>query len=49
MPTSVFMSEVQAAFDEATTAKTKVVKIGARSLNIPVPFSSPEDWRDQWV
>ena len=49
MPTSIFMPEVRAAFDEATITKTKAVKIDTRSVDIPVPFPSPEDWRNQWI
>ena len=49
MPTSIFMPEVQAAFDEATSTKTKAVRIGTRSVDIPIPFPSPEDWHDQWI
>jgi len=49
VPTSVFGPEVQIVFDGVSTVRTKQVRVGADTKTIPVPFPSPEDWRDQWI
>jgi glycosidase len=49
MPTAVFSPEVQTAFDAVSVSATRVVQVGGQSVTIPVPFPSPEDWRDQWI
>src|SRR5262249_4567386 len=49
LPTSVFGPEVQIVFDGVSTVRTKQVRVGADTKTIPVPFPSPEDWRDQWI
>jgi len=49
MPTSIWSDDVQAAFAQARMPRTKRVKIGAKTVSIPAPFPSPEDWRDQWI
>lgn len=49
MPSSMISSEVQSAFESARTTQTKTVNVGNRTVTIPAPFPSPEDWRDQWI
>jgi glycosidase len=49
MPTAVFGPEVQSVFDSVGAARSKQVRVGADTKDIPVPFPSPEDWRDQWI
>ena len=49
MPTSVSSPEVKAAFDNAGTARAKQVTVGGRAVEIPSPFPSPEDWRDEII
>ena len=40
---------LQSTFDQAAKRTTRVVKVGAESRTITVPFPSPEDWRDVWI
>jgi glycosidase len=49
MPTSIWSEEVQSVFDQARSPRTKRVKIGDKTVEIPAPFPSPEDWRDKWI
>ncbi len=49
MPTSIFSQSVRDDFDHATTPKIKSVTVGGHTVKITTPFSSPEDWRDQWI
>ena len=49
MPTSIWSDAVQAVFAQARTPRIKRVKVGAKTVKIPAPFPSPEDWRDQWI
>ena len=49
MPTSVFDTEVQAAFDAVDAAHTKSLTVDGGSREIVVPFASPADWRDIWI
>jgi len=49
MPTSIWSDEVQKIFDQARSPHTKNVKIGQKTVTIPAPFPSPEDWRDKWI
>src|SRR5712691_7097951 len=49
MPTSIVSPEVQSVFDQARLPQTKRVAVGDQVREIPTPFPSPEDWRDQWI
>ncbi len=49
MPTSIWSEEVQQAFERARTSSSTSVQVGGRIVEIPRPFPSPEDWRDQWI
>jgi glycosidase len=49
MPTSIWSDEVQQVLDQARASRVKLVKIGNKTVEIPAPFPSPDDWRDQWI
>jgi glycosidase len=49
MPTSIWSDEVQNVFDQTRSPRTKRIKIGRKTVSIPAPFPSPEDWRDKWI
>lgn len=47
MPTSVWDQEVQGAIDIAQSTQIKKVKVDNQFIEVPHPFPSPPDWRDQ--
>ena len=49
MPKSINDAEVRAVFEKAQVSETKQVMIGGKPVDVPTPFPSPEDWRDQWI
>jgi glycosidase len=49
MLTSVLGPEVETVLRQARTPRTKHVVVGDRTIDIPTPFPSPADWRDQWI
>ncbi|MCI0693470.1 alpha-amylase [candidate division KSB1 bacterium] len=49
MPTSIWSDEIQAVFAQARSPRTKRVQIGGKTVEMPTPFPSPEDWRDKWI
>jgi glycosidase len=49
MPASIRSAEIQAVFDQARNPSTKRIKVGRKTVAIPTPFPSPEDWRDKWI
>jgi glycosidase len=49
MPTSIWSDEIQAVFAQARSPRAKQVQIGGKTVEIPAPFPSPEDWRDKWI
>jgi len=49
MLTSIWSDEVQQAIDQIRSARRKRVKIGDKTVEIPAPFPSPDDWRDRWI
>lgn len=50
MPTSLTDPSVRAALDAARQAgQSKTVQVGNTAVTVPVPFPSPQDWRDQWI
>lgn len=49
MPTSIWSDEIQQTFTQARTPSITRVQVDNRMVEIPRPFPSPEDWRDQWI
>ncbi len=49
MPTSIWSDEIQSVFAQARSPRRKRVQIGNKTVEIPMPFPSPEDWRDKWI
>ncbi|MDZ7291346.1 MAG: alpha-amylase family glycosyl hydrolase [candidate division KSB1 bacterium] len=49
MSTSIWNPEAQAFFDQVRIPRTRRIKVGTKAVEIPVPFPSPEDWRDKWI
>jgi glycosidase len=49
MPHSVFGPEAEEAFSAARAGGIRSVTVDGRSIEIPTPFPSPEDWRDRWI
>jgi hypothetical protein len=49
MPTSILSPDVQAVFDRARSPQSRRVTVSEKTLEVPTPFPSPEDWRDQWI
>jgi glycosidase len=49
MPTSINDAEMRAAFDSAQAPRAKRVIVDGKPVDVPTPFPSPEDWRDQWI
>ena len=49
MPKSTNDAEVRAAFDAARAPGAKEVMIDGKPVDVPTPFPSPADWRDQWI
>ncbi len=49
MATSIWEAEVQAVLDGAKQQTTRSMMLDNRVLEVPPPFPSPEDWRDQWI
>jgi hypothetical protein len=49
MPASIWSDDVNSAFSEAAQPRSVQVPIGSQQVEIHKPFSSPHDWRDQWI
>jgi glycosidase len=49
MPDSVYGSEVEHAFAAARKPARRSVRVEGRTVEIPCPFPSPQDWRDRWI
>src|SRR5437867_186162 len=49
MPISIMSPEVQTILDQARVPQTRRVTVGNETVEIPTPFPSPQDWRDQWI
>lgn len=47
MPVS--LADLPATFQQARTPTTIPVQVGPRTVQVPRPFPSPQDWRDQWI
>ena len=46
---SIWSNEIRAQIVGARAAQTRSVRVGRRTVKIPVPFPSPQDWRDVWM
>lgn len=49
MPTSIWSDEIQRTFAQMRTPSSTRVQVNNKVVEIPRPFPSPEDWRDQWI
>jgi hypothetical protein len=49
MPVSIMSPDVHTAFDQSRSPQIRRVAVGKNTVYIPTPFSSPEDWRHQWI
>jgi glycosidase len=49
MPTAIWSDEVQQVFARARSPRTKRIQVGPKTVTIPAPFPSPDDWRDHWI
>ena len=49
MPASIMSPEVAVVLDQARSPQTRRVIVGDRTVEIPTPVPSPEDWQDQWI
>ncbi len=49
MRSSIVSPEVLAAFEQAGSPRARRVAVGGKTVKIPTPFPSPEDWRDRWI
>jgi glycosidase len=49
MPSSILDPQVRALLDAAQRQSGQVITLDQASIEVPAPFASPEDWRDQWI
>ena len=49
MPSSIYDPTVRALLDGAQRQGSRVIPLDRASVEVPPPFASPEDWRDQWI
>lgn len=49
MPFSVWHSQVHEALTSASQPANRTVLLNTQPTQVPPPFPSPEDWRDQWI
>jgi glycosidase len=49
MPASINDAEVRAVFKGAQAPHSKRIMVDGKAVDVPTPFPSPEDWRDQWI
>lgn len=49
MSTSVWNPDVRAIFQQAQSPQIKRITLLDKTVEIPTPFPSPQDWRDQWI
>jgi glycosidase len=49
MPSSIYDPEARALLDGAQRQSRRVITLDQSSIEVPAPFASPEDWRDQWI
>lgn len=46
---SIWDCDIQAVVDQARKSGTKDVTVDGKTVKIPAPFPSPQDWRDHWI
>jgi glycosidase len=46
---SINPPDFRGILERASSRRVQKVKIGRRTIAVPNPFPSPEDWRDQWI
>ena len=49
MATSISDAEVATALQGAKSQAAHTITLDGASVEVPAPFPSPQDWRDQWV
>lgn len=49
MAKSVFGADVEQVFAAARAGGVRNIAVDGGHVEIPVPFPSPEDWRDRWI
>ncbi len=49
MATSISDAEVTAAMQGAKSQAAHTITLDGASVEVPAPFPSPQDWRDQWI
>jgi glycosidase len=49
MPSSIYDPEARSLLDGAQRQSRRVITLDQASIEVPAPFASPEDWRDQWI
>lgn len=49
MSASIMSLDVQEVFDQVRSPHIRRVIVGDKTVEIPTPFPSPEDWRDNWI
>ena len=49
MQNSINNEEIKKTIGDAKIPRTKRVKVGAKTINVPTPYPSPDDWRDVWI
>ena len=46
---SIWDCDIRAVIDQARKSCTKDVTVNGKTVKIPTPFPSPQDWRDHWI
>jgi glycosidase len=46
---SINSIELKDMLNKASSARVQKVKVDRKNVLVPVPFPSPEDWRDHWI
>ena len=49
MLSSIEDPQARALLDGAQRQSSRVITLDSASVEVPPPFASPEDWRDQWI
>ena len=49
MLSSIYDPAARALLDRAQQQSSRTITLDQASVEVPPPFASPEDWRDQWI